>query len=297
MTASRPIVLLSIALGSLSGCVEHVDWIDGAWSQVEGGCAQSFALHKDGTITSWGGISSDPPIDPPSGDFVSISAGCGQQCALDGEGIPTCWGTTEYTPPSPPAGSFVQVDVRASPHKCGLREDGTVECWGCDQISPLSDYGQCEVPDESFRQISVAGDHASGVTVDDRLVCWGDHAEYSGLDGLEGVAQVASGTWHTCVLWMDGSVDCSTCSFSDQGQCESMDGPFVEIQAGTSHNCGVGGDGSVVCWGSSNYGATNASTVPMRHLGVGFSHNCGVTFEGEILCWGDDQWGQSSPPI
>ena len=104
-----------------------------------------------------------------------------------------------------PAGSTVAAGHH---HTCALRQSsapfgGIAHCWGEDTMGAVS-----RVPVElTFIQLSSGHFHSCGITLDEKLVCWGGpnpkRFEPPGL-----YQQVSCGAVHTCGLRKDGQVKC-----------------------------------------------------------------------------------------
>ena len=90
--------------------------------------------------------------------------------------------------------------------------------------------------------------------------------------GVSDPVAIAAGSFHTCVIFPDGTVDC----WGDNGEGQlgigSVDispsptatigvGNVTSIGAGRSHTCAVIADGNIVCWGNNQYGQIGNGTV------------------------------------
>ena len=86
---------------------------------------------------------------------------------------------------------------------------------------------------------------------------------------------ISAGSYHTCGIKINGSVQCwgtgttdDGCSYYECGQSSPPNGSFVQISAGFKHTCGIKSDGSVQCWGAgttdddcNNFGDMNVVKV------------------------------------
>jgi alpha-tubulin suppressor-like RCC1 family protein len=131
------------------------------------------------------------------------------------------------------------------------------------------------------------GDHACGVTTDNRAYCWGNN--YFG--------QLGSGTKTGPELCETpyGPVACSTRPVLVNGAHS-----FRQVSAGGYHTCGVTTDYHAYCWGSNFTGqlgdgttTTRLTPVPVvgdlrfRQVDAGFLFTCGVTYsDNRAYCWG-----------
>ena len=124
------------------------------------------------------------------------------------EEVPSIFDSVNHPPPGfhrDPAGSTVAAGHH---HTCALRQSsapfgGIAHCWGEDTMGAVS-----RVPVElTFIQLSSGHFHSCGITLDEKLVCWGGpnpkRFEPPGL-----YQQVSCGAVHTCGLRKDGQVKC-----------------------------------------------------------------------------------------
>ena len=150
---------------------------------------------------------------------MSLSSGSHHTCGLAEDGTIRCWGNDAFAEevqgePPPSNADFVQVSA-AYWHSCFLRADGRVECWGDDT------WGQLDVPDDRFSQVSAGGfrfdeghAHTCGVTTDGAILCWG-----SDQYGESSVPE------------------------------QALDLEFQEVGCGYRATCGLTTTGEVACWG------------------------------------------------
>jgi alpha-tubulin suppressor-like RCC1 family protein len=187
-----------------------------------------------------------------------------------------------------PCGAPARVAAGAA-HTCVLTAGGGVACWGANDSGQLGDG-----------------------TTTGRLA----PVPVTGL--ATGVAAIAAGNYHTCVLTTTGGVRCWGANDSGQlgdGTTTDRTAPVAvtglatgvtAIAAGDSHTCAVTISGGVKCWGfNSNRqlgdGTTTTRTVPVSVNGLtsaaaavtaGRSHTCALTIGGGVTCWGDNWSGQ-----
>jgi alpha-tubulin suppressor-like RCC1 family protein len=173
-----------------------------------------------------------------------ITAGSYHTCAIDPSGSLMCWGYNERgqlgnpaagaSSPSPVSvegiSSRVLQVTLGTLHTCALLEGGEVMCWG------TNEYGQLGVglgPDSDLPvavsglppgvlQIASGYEHTCALLDGGGVMCWGHNDEGQIGDGtvggtrdlpvivpgLSGVASVATGTFHTCVLLEDATARC-----------------------------------------------------------------------------------------
>ena len=65
---------------------------------------------------------------------------------------------------------------------------------------------------------------------------------------------------------------------------------------GNDHACGIATDHTIACWGSNEFGQTDAPAGAYEHLAAGFDHTCAIATDGEIDCWGNGGQGQTCAP-
>jgi alpha-tubulin suppressor-like RCC1 family protein len=95
--------------------------------------------------------------------------------------------------------------------------------------------------------------HACALRSDGARTCWGNDVDGQAptgyhLDLLHEALQIATGAYHSCLLYKDHPVECWGANYRDQLEVPDVD-DFVQISAGAFHTCGVRKNGRVVCWG------------------------------------------------
>jgi len=239
-----------------------------------------------------------------TGTFGSISIGIlGGACAITLTKAAMCWGAnvdgrlgngTETLSPVPVAVSGgLSFDAVATSYTgtCGIVA-GSAYCWGKSAVLGL---GGASAPDSCaaavpcaktpfavsggrlFRPIvSVDGEVACAIGMDDRAYCWG-----SGFVG-------------------DGSTDASAPVAVSGGLS------FTSLGiAGDGAQCGIVVGGAAYCWGFNpngrlGNGTTTNASVPtavsgghaFTQLSSSHDHTCGVTTDGNAWCWGGNDMGE-----
>lgn len=162
-----------------------------------------------------------------------------------------------------------------------------------------------------------------------RVACWGyggqgqlgdgtraDRHPPTLVPGLDGVAAIAAGTWHTCALRQGGEVLCWGDGTSGQlgdGALGTSPRPVrvagvraVAIAAGFTHTCALDPAGAVLCWGSNLRGESGAGEDPRTRpaavaglppaaaIAAGESFTCALV-GGDVWCWGADPLGDLRP--
>ncbi|MFO0754900.1 MAG: hypothetical protein U0359_00295 [Byssovorax sp.] len=124
-----------------------------------------------------------------------------------------------------------------------------------------------------------------------------------------GLAALALGDRHACVLLADRTARCWGSNSAGQAQGENsrrlaLRGA-IELSLGFGHGCARLGDGSVVCWGSNEWGEVGDGTTDDRstpvpvygvsgaaQIALGDDHSCARLGDGTVWCWGKNQQGQ-----
>lgn len=127
----------------------------------------------------------------------------------------------------------------------------------------------------------------------------GEFAPASASDGSVVAQQASPGTYHTCLLFSDGTIKCW--GHNRYGQALSVrravTGAFVQVSAGGYHTCALRDDGVVECWGRDNWGQTPATKQAMEgsftQLQASAGHNCALRSDGIVECWGLNDQGQA----
>jgi alpha-tubulin suppressor-like RCC1 family protein len=177
-----------------------------------------------------------------------------------------------------------QVATKAF-HSCAVRTDGAVRCWGDNGLGQLG----------------------NGATIDSVVP-----VEVWGLGS--GVAEVGTGSAHTCARKTDGTLWCWGSSVNGElgigleldsydtipNQVYALGNAVAQLSVGWQHTCAVKTDHTLWCWGLSTYGeigdgTTNTSTVPVQVTALGANvaavsaavdHTCAIKTDGTLWCWG-----------
>ena len=293
------------------------------------------------------------PVGLGATSFASVGSGNGHTCAAPLSGGVVCWGSnlntqlgdgtvvTTKTPLVVPNlnGQFVQA-AAGNRHSCAVLADGSVVCWGQNNsgesgngiFSTTAAPGNVQGLATSVTKISTFSRHTCAVLGNGGVQCWGLNAQ--GQLGLGGnnfnpsssaispnnlrpgisIVDVAPGADHTCVLYVDGVVQCvgqndvgqmGIGSLSNQQMVfASVPLPGVNaIAAGDDFTCAVVNNRSgVSCWGKGlngqlGNGANSNSSSPVSVQGlsgvitdleVGERFACAVSDDTTVRCWGDN---------
>ena len=192
--------------------------------------------------------------------WVDISAGGGHTCAIDTDGRAFCWGngylgqvgtgeSNTFNRPQRVAGGdivgrrLVDIDTGGR-HTCAVDVDHRVYCWGENRFGQLG-VGDTRdrmvprlVPDSGPRnnpmvEISAGLNHTCGITVGQRLFCWGWNRNHQ--VSTSDTTQVLRPNW-----------------------VEGLNA--VHISAGWLQTCAVTGAGAAWCWGANRYGQIGDGT-------------------------------------
>ena len=96
---------------------------------------------------------------------------------------------------------------------------------------------------------------------------------------------VSAGSRHTCALHKNGNIECW--GSNDYGQTEAPAGnDFIAVSAGSRHTCAIRESSAIECWGDNSNGRTDAPAGLFSAVDAGFQHACALRVTGGITCWG-----------
>jgi len=282
----------------------RVPGISGA-AQIASGGTSACARIGDGTVRCWGsnrsgelGVGDVAPVTsvmPRLRGVTTIAAGgqtTGIHCGVRRDGTVACWGTAldgglgvesarsaRLTPETVPRLREVVEVAPGADHVCARMRNGSVRCWGSARSGQLGD----------------------GTTR--------SRASHAAVLGLAGVAQIASGSHHSCAR-IDGRVRCWGSGASGElgdGSLENhtrptevreLGGPVIHIAANAGRSCAVRADGRVLCWGrAARESAADATPVLVEGIAdavtvsVNLEHACVIGRDERVRCWGSNQQG------
>jgi alpha-tubulin suppressor-like RCC1 family protein len=266
-------------------------------------------------------------------------------------------GTTTFSPtPVPVSGISNATAISTSAfNTCAVLADGSVKCWGDNEGGQLGNgtstgpesctNGPCSTAPVTVggvgnaTAIAVGPGWACALTAGGGVDCWGDDSSGQlgvgpqtpletckndlcsttavSVAGIGQATAIASGTWHSCALIRDGSVDCwGTGGNGELGDGNSTSSPTpvpvsgistaTAISAGEFDSCAALADGTVDCWGENlngefGNGTTNSAATPVAamsgatdaiSISAGNGTACALRSTGGIECAGQDDAGQ-----
>jgi hypothetical protein len=196
-----------------------------------------------------------------------------------------------------------------SAHACALERvdelsvGGEVVCWG------EKSGGALDSPDGLYVQLSASGSATCGVTVEQRVVCWGGGSGARGfVDAARATlgdaarAQVSVGARHACALSSDGGrITCWGDDRSGQvSKAPAAGGGVVQVSCGGDACCALSSSGEargggasedgydLICWGSPDV-TTSAPSAGSSFLQVSVAddgHACAIAADFRLWCWG-----------
>jgi len=210
---------------------------DMAFHQVVAGGYATCGITWEDTIECFGD-NEEGIVDAPQGTFTQLDMGNYHACAVATDGTVACWGLEEVGETEPPDDdTFVQVSCGYD-HSCGLHEDGSVSCWGEDL------GGNTIAPNIEFNLISIGFSSSCGLTAEGEVVCW--DIFLGGINHL--MLHFDLGMQHGCGARFDGGgIECW--GNNADGQADEPDGSYVQVASGSYHTCAVAIDGTINCWG------------------------------------------------
>ena len=161
-----------------------------------------------------------------------------------------------------------------------------------------------------YKSIKAGYSHMCGITLDDRVQCWGMRnydASNSGaspvafdVPNLSDVKALSIGYHHNCALLNSSRI-----------YCWGLGGPALEgdkglsgvlaVATGGAHSCALMNGGSVKCWGNNSEGQLgNGNQInsdnPVNVLGItgakslslGYDRTCVITNDEKVKCWGSN---------
>lgn len=226
-------------------------------------------------------------------------------------------------------------------HSCALLSDHSIKCWGYNGDGELGDETTTDSPTpvpvsgiSNATQVSAGGYHTCAALDTSEVSCWGYNdsgqlgndsttdsttpvqvKDSGGTSNLTDVSQITTGSFHSCALLSDQTVECWGRNNRNQlGYDFPNDSsiPVVvsgvstvtQVAAGGNHACALLETGSVKCWGYNWYGqlgngkkgyesspAQLISFPAVYDFSAGLNHSCALLSDS-IKCWGNNGDGQ-----
>lgn len=218
---------------------------------------------------------------------TQVTAGYGHTCVIDSQQKAFCWGKRNdgelgtnddsggNSPNPAPVSDSLMLKVSAgNKATCLLSQAGAVTCSGANDVGQ-SGATASATPLRAFTNvmtnavaISVGNGHACALDQNQRLYCWGRHANF-GSSTADGPAPSPVGTArytmmatgkHTCAIRDDQKIDCF--------------GSNSGFQLGASDKNARSFEGITL-------------NAPPLALAVADDTSCAVTANAELFCWGD----------
>jgi len=291
LAANGAVVPAAIATGAGHTCVLYTDQsirCTGQNSQGQVGNGGFTSVFEPAAVSG--------TVNP-----VSLGAGLEHTCTLVGDGRMQCWGAN-FTGQlgDGTMGGFAMAPqfvhnvtnaikaITGGFFTCAILPDHTVQCWGRNQDGQLGNGDSTtDVPLPAPVQglgpvvdFAAGGYHACAMLADRTVRCWGRNVR----------GQVGDGTSNSPVT---------------QPHIVSGLNSAVTLSLGSYHSCALLQDATVQCWGDSDHGQIGAqglafSPVPVTvsgianavRVGTGFQHSCAVLSDGTVRCWGNNAFGQ-----
>lgn len=190
-------------------------------------------------------------------------------------------------------------------HSCGLAANRQAVCWGG---NALGDLGTGHTQDTAvptpvvanaqntpYTALAGAGNHNCAIDDKHWLWCWGSNSSYE------------LGTANSALDYRPYPIRPGCEPENTQQNCFS---DWRQVATGSFHTCGIRLDGRLYCWGGNLRGQVgNGATGPSpgvsepTPVGVGIewlsvfcgrSHTCALDIDSKLHCWGDDRAGQGA---
>lgn len=291
-------------------------------------------------------------------DVKAVFGGDSHTCAVTRDGAAHCWGAngfgqlgdgTTATRPKPVAviglsSPVIQIAAGFG-FTCALTTDG-VFCWGDNSSGELGDgqecgYGYCQVPvgvpslANGVQSLSAGIGHVCALLSDGSVKCWGwngngqlgdgttaDRNVPTNVSGLSsGVAEIATGGYHTCARMTSGGVKCWGKNVRGQlgdgtgddrhtpVDVKQLNATVASLTGGYNFTCAVTTTHGAKCWGRNlngelGEGKHQCPTLCMHPVDVGGlskgvltvaaggGHACAFTEAHGVKCWGWNDRGQ-----
>lgn len=146
--------------------------------------------------------------------------------------------------------------------------------------------GSGSPPAERFTDLAVGGSAACGVGAGGTLRCWPDaHPFAPELLPTDRFASLSMGAGHGCgIRTEDRQVVCW--GDSQFGATDAPHGRFIDVAAGSYMSCALRESGQATCWGLNEGGQATPPEGTFVRISAGFGHACALDADGVVWCWG-----------
>lgn len=253
------------------------------------------------------------PVTGLSSGVASVSAGWTHTCAVTNQGQALCWGlnsngqlgdgtTTQRLAPTQVSGLEAGVASLATgnAYSCAVSEAGAAFCWGSNTDGRLGDGTTTQrlTPravsglSSGVSSIAASHNHTCAVTTAGGALCWGNNGSGRLGDGTttsrlsptpvstltSGVAQIATGSAHTCATTTGGQPLCWGNGSNGRLGAETLGEKRVptpvfglssgvsQISVGSEHTCVIADAGTAMCWGFNGNGRLGDGTTVVQRL-------------------------------
>ncbi len=240
-------------------------------------------------------------FSPYSSGLTQLATGAAHSCRYT-NGSLDCWGDNtnlqinyntsldNSTSPFIVSTQPIQSVTAADNATCVLYDNQTVSCWGISSSSSTTLTGLdnstpwiSEQIDDVVTELCALSDNGSVLCVD-----WQNNTKE--IDpGMTTARQVSVGSWGTCAVLDNASLECSNTITSPPS------GLVKQVSVGRNHACAVLDSGNVSCWGDNSTGQLgNASSMPLNatYVSAGDAFNCALVEGEKLRCWGANGLGQ-----
>ena len=148
-----------------------------------------------------------------------------------------------------------------------------------------NDYGQLNVPQGRFKDISVKSDHTCALSLHNTVSCWGEQGFTSSVPPSGKFSEITTGSLHGCAIRQDDRK--AICWGNNAyGQTDPVPGKYKSLVSGNYHTCGLTESNDVICWGNDEHGQKQVPDESMKSIAGGGELTCGLNKQHKIWCRG-----------